>query len=171
MEGPFQEAVSGQPRVFGRYTEPARVVIYFARREANLHGSPKIGTEHLLLGLLIGDRRLARSVLGSGGFIKRYVSSASAIRSISRKVPAVGNAAPWDKMLPLTLELRYVLGNAASEADRVGDQFVRPTHLLLGLLEYSESVGAKLLNQEGVTLESVRARFGQVNAGLRLDWH
>jgi ATP-dependent Clp protease ATP-binding subunit ClpA len=160
MEGPFQEAESRKPRVFGRYTHPARVVIYFARREANLHGSPQIGTEHLLLGLLIGDRRLARRALGSGAFIKRYISSASAMKSIRHKVPAVGSAAPSDQTLPLTLELRYVLGKAAREADRVGDQYVRPKHLLLGLLAYSESVGAKLLHQEGVTLESVRRRLG-----------
>ena len=167
MEGSTQEAASGQPRVFGRYTEPARVVIYFARREANLHGSPEIGTEHLLLGLFLADRRLARKVLGSGGFIKRYTSSAFSMRLIRHGVPVVGKQSPPDQILPLTVELRVVLRHAANEADRVGDPHVRPEHLLFGLLTEDESVGGKLLAQQGVTLESARARLGRESQSLR----
>ena len=42
--------------MFERYTEKARRVIFFARYEASQFGSPYIETEHLLLGLLRGDK-------------------------------------------------------------------------------------------------------------------
>ena len=149
------------PSVFARYTERAKVVIFFARREANAHGSPEIGTEHLLLGLFRGDRRLARKALGSGSFIQRYTSSASAMKSIRYNVTAFGEESISDQTLPLTIELRRVLRNAAEEANHAGDKHVRSKHLLLGLLAETGSLGATLLNQEGVTLQSVRARLGE----------
>ena len=41
--------------MFERYTEKARRVIFYARYEASMFGSPYIETEHLLLGLLRED--------------------------------------------------------------------------------------------------------------------
>jgi ATP-dependent Clp protease ATP-binding subunit ClpC len=46
--------------MFERYTENAKRVIFFGRYEASQHGSREIETEHLLLGLFRGDRRLTR---------------------------------------------------------------------------------------------------------------
>lgn len=40
---------------FGRYTEKARKVIFYARYEASEFGSAYIESEHLLLGLLRED--------------------------------------------------------------------------------------------------------------------
>ncbi|HUM06932.1 MAG TPA: Clp protease N-terminal domain-containing protein [Terriglobales bacterium] len=165
MPTPVEPGSNDQPAparsVFARYTERARVIVFFARREANAHRSPEIGTEHLLLGLLRGDRRLARKALGSGTFIQRYISSASAMKSIRHNVTAFGEASISDQTLPLTIELRRVLRNAAEEANRRGDKHVRSKHLLLGLLAEAGSLGATLLNQEGVTLQSVRANLGE----------
>ena len=57
-------------------------VVFFGRYEASQYGSPEIKAEHLLLGLFRSDRGLSRRVLGCGGPIKRFISSASAINSI-----------------------------------------------------------------------------------------
>jgi len=40
--------------MFERYSEKARRVIFFARYEASQFGSPVIGAEHLVLGLVRG---------------------------------------------------------------------------------------------------------------------
>ena len=60
--------------MFERYTEKARRVIFFARYEASMFGSPCIEAEHLLLGLLREDPALASMALPS------VVVSISAIR-------------------------------------------------------------------------------------------
>jgi ATP-dependent Clp protease ATP-binding subunit ClpC len=41
-------------RMFERYTEKSRRIIFFARYEASEFGSPYIETEHLLLGVFAG---------------------------------------------------------------------------------------------------------------------
>ena len=106
------------------------MVVFFAHREANQRGSREIGTEHLLLGLLQADRRLARRVLGLGGFARRYITASSSMKSIRRNVSVSLQHSPVAQDLPLTVELRRVLKRAANEADRVGDQHIRSKHLL-----------------------------------------
>jgi ATP-dependent Clp protease ATP-binding subunit ClpC len=49
--------------MFERYTEKARRVMIFARYEASAFGCPYIETEHILLGLLRGDKPLANRFL------------------------------------------------------------------------------------------------------------
>ena len=138
--------------MFERYTESAKRATFFGRYEASQYGSSEIKTEHLLLGPLRGDRRLARRVLGSGGPIKRFTSSASSIQSIRRNISVVGRKIPTSEDLPLSNESQRVLAFAAEEADRhIGSE-----HLLLGLLKENHSLAAQLLSGEGVTL--VRAR-------------
>jgi ATP-dependent Clp protease ATP-binding subunit ClpC len=44
--------------MFEPYSEKARRVIFFARYEASQFGSPVIGAEHLLLGLVRGEKLL-----------------------------------------------------------------------------------------------------------------
>src|SRR6202167_4294064 len=53
--------------MFERYTEKARRVIFFARYEASQFGSPYIGTEHLLLGLLREEKCFAAEILHERG--------------------------------------------------------------------------------------------------------
>jgi ATP-dependent Clp protease ATP-binding subunit ClpA len=82
------------------------------------------------------------------------------MESIRRKVSVVGQKISTSQDLPLSAALKRVLHHAAEEVDPIGDQHIRSTHLLVGLLAEAGSVGAKLLNQQGVTLESVRAKLG-----------
>jgi hypothetical protein len=51
-------ACSDDKRMFERYTEKARRVIFFARYEASQFGAPAIEPEHLLLGLMREDKTL-----------------------------------------------------------------------------------------------------------------
>jgi ATP-dependent Clp protease ATP-binding subunit ClpC len=47
--------------MFERYAQNARRVIFHAREEAMLYGSPYIESEHLLLGILRENESLAKS--------------------------------------------------------------------------------------------------------------
>jgi ATP-dependent Clp protease ATP-binding subunit ClpC len=142
--------------MFDRYTESAKRVIFFGRYEASRYGSPEIRTEHLLLGLFRGDRRLARKVLGSGGPIKRFLSSSSSIESIRGNIRVVGRNISTSEDIPLSEESKQVLEYASEEADRLTDRHIRSKHLLLGLLRENQGLAAQLLNGKGVTLERAR---------------
>src|ERR1019366_6455820 len=63
--GGCSSGTRGDGCMFGRYTEEARGVIFFARYEASQFGSPYIETEHLLLRLLREDKALTNRFLRS----------------------------------------------------------------------------------------------------------
>ena len=138
--------------MFEIYTEKARRVIFFARYEASQFGSPFIGTEHLLLGLLREDKALAVASLHSYeavGAIRKQIESARPVREkISTAIE-----------LPLSDDSRSVLAYAAEEAGRLQSKHIGTEHLLLGLLRVTDTFAAQLLNIYGVSLDSAREKF------------
>ena len=100
--------------MFERYNEPARRSLFFARYEASMLGSPVIGTEHLLLGVLKEREPLITQLLGTANV------TADALRQmIYARVGA--SAAPLDISveIPFSRDAKDVLQYAAQEADRL----------------------------------------------------
>jgi hypothetical protein len=140
--------------MFERYTEKARRVIFFARYEASLFGSPYIETEHLLLGLLREDKRLASLFLHSD-------VPADAIRKKIEQHTAIRDRISTSVDLPLSNESERILTYAAEEAKRLGHKHTGTEHVLLGMLRVEGSFAAQLLTDTGVTLEDARLRLAQ----------
>jgi hypothetical protein len=133
--------------MFERYTEHARRSIFFARYEASMFGSTYIETEHLLLGILRDDKRVA-SQLGL---------TADGIRKeIEQIAPATGERVSTSVDLPLSHESKQVLRFAAEEADALNHKHIHTSHQVLGLLRIEDSLAAKLLRTHGVEYERYR---------------
>ncbi|SRR5581483_1817951 len=143
--------------MFERYTEPSRRVIFYARYMASQARTPEIGTEHLLLGLLRVDMRLAARFLGSPWAAEEIW------REIERTKPVHG-ITPGAVDLPLSPESKRVLLLAAEEADRLSSNKIRTEHLLLALLRDEASSAGALLQGRGLHLHSTREE-------LRLNPH
>ena len=140
--------------MFERYTEKARRIIFVARYEANQFGSPYIETEHILLGLLREDKALANAFLGSH----------TAVESIRRQIEQ--HTVPREKVassvdLPLSHECKRVLAYGAEEAERLNHKHIGTEHLLLGLLREEKCFAARLLHEQGLTIDSVREQLQQ----------
>jgi ATP-dependent Clp protease ATP-binding subunit ClpC len=134
--------------MFERFTEKARRVIFFGRFEASQFGSPLIGTEHLLLGLLREDKGLTRRFLRVGGLdgIRKEIEQHTTVRqSVSTSVD-----------LPLSNESKRVLHYASEEADQLEHKHIGTEHLLLGVLREENCFAAKLLTDRGIRLEALR---------------
>ena len=143
--------------MFERYTEAARRVIFFGRYEAAKYGSPYIETEHLLLGLLHEDHKLAL----------RLLQSEQAIAALKAQVrsPETAAAASTAVDLPLSDECKRVLAYGAEDAERMGHQHIGTEHLLLGFLREEGSRAALALRQAGLGLSFVRQQIrGQPQA-------
>ena len=137
--------------MFERYTERARRVIFFARYEASMFGSPYIETEHLLLGLLREDKGLLRELIPNlnAESIRQQIEGATLIREkIHTSVD-----------LPLSNECKRVLAYAAEEAERLNHRHIGTEHLFLGLLREEKTFAARLLTESGVRIESARAEI------------
>jgi len=131
--------------VFERYTEGARRAIFFARYEASQYGSPYIETEHLLLGTLREDKRLARSVL-------RQAGAAESIRKEIEAQVIRGKRISTSVEMPLSAESKRVLQYAANSAEKLGHRHVDTVHLLLGILREENCTAARILR--GYCVES-----------------
>jgi hypothetical protein len=135
--------------MFERYTEKARRVIFFARYEASNFGSPYIGTEHLLLGLLREDKALSN----------RFLRSHTALESIRKQIEEHTTAREHVSTsvdLPLSNECQRVLAYAAEEAERLSHKHIGTEHLLLGLLREEKSFAAQILQERGLRLAAAR---------------
>jgi hypothetical protein len=138
--------------MFERYTEKARRVIFFARYEASRYGTPCIETEHILLGVLREDKRIAHMLL-----------PARAEESIREQIAARTSqpmSIPTSVDLPLSNESKRVLAYAAEEAERLAHRHIGSEHLFLGLLREKKCFAEELLRDHGIELEKARQKVG-----------
>jgi ATP-dependent Clp protease ATP-binding subunit ClpA len=132
---------------FQRFTDRARRTVTLAQEEARGLGHNYVGTEHLLLGLLVEQQGLAWRVLDHMGV------SASAARGQVEATIGRGSGTPAGP-IPFTPRSKRVLGLARKEAKRLSHNYIGTEHLLLGLVREGEGVAARVL----ATLGADRAR-------------
>ncbi len=135
--------------MFGRFTEKAQHVIYYAQEEARAMNYPAVGTEHLLLGILReGESVAARALIGMGVDLEK-------VREIVLRTLAPGKE-PVGNEITITPRVKKVLALAQDEAVRWGVNYIGTEHLLLGILREGEGVASQVLDELGVEPEKVR---------------
>ncbi|HEX8862010.1 MAG TPA: Clp protease N-terminal domain-containing protein [Actinomycetes bacterium] len=141
-----------------RVTERAQNVVHQAKGEAGRLGHDRVGTQHLLLGLLTDHQCLAAVTL------RELEIRPETVRQ--RVEETVGRGQGQDVMglyLPMTKPATLILGLAGREATRLEADRVGTEHLLLGLASEGEGVAARVLQELGAGLlelrEAVAARY------------
>lgn len=143
--------------MFERYTETARRTIFYARYEASQFGSSYIEAEHLLLAVFRVDKPL----------VSQYLASSAKVEAVRHSIAQRGKPGvktPTSVDLPLSQESKRVLAYAAEESERMGHAVIGTPHLLLGLLREEGSFAAKLLREQGLKVNEVRASVRQSEA-------
>ena len=140
--------------MFERYTEKARRVIFFARYEASQYGAASIESEHLLLGLLREDWALNKRIL-------RQKGTAEDIRKEIEGQITIGKRVSTSVEMPLSVESKHILNWAFEEAERLGDKHVGTEHLLLGILREEKCLAARVLQNRGVALNTLRVELAE----------
>ena len=149
--------------MFDRFTDRARKVMNLGRQEAQRLHHEYIGTEHILLGLVLEGSGVAANVLRS-----LEVDLDQVRVEVEKMVPTgeAGAAAPTPQ-LPFTPRSKRVLELAFEEAGTLGHNYIGTEHLLLGLLRESDSVASKVLKNLGLKLGEVRQEvMEQLEAGM-----
>jgi ATP-dependent Clp protease ATP-binding subunit ClpC len=145
-----------------RVTERAQDAVLHAKGEAGRLGHDRVGTEHLLLGLLGDQQCLAAATLSELGIPLQTVSG--------RVEETVGRGQGRDVMglyLPMTKPATLVLALAGREAMRLEADRLGTEHLLLGLASEGEGVAAQILQELGAGLLELReAVAAQYAAGV-----
>lgn len=145
----------------GIFSKKAKAVLQAARMAARNLGSDSISTEHLLLGLVREDSGFAAETLTAlkvnlnelGENVQRSLTSNGGIMT-------VGDA--HGALLSFTIRCKAALFNAAKIAKDEGDQYIGPEHLMLAILQQSESPAAGTLSTFGVTFENFQQALQQI---------
>jgi hypothetical protein len=133
---------------FDRYTHRARRVVVLARHHARF--SERVGTEHLLLGLL--DE--------SGGLAAKTIAELEASEGTTRMAvlnELDGTVRQRPDPQPFTAHCKKALELAVRASLRHGHTFVGTEHLLLGLLAVDDGAAARALDRTGVTAQAAEA--------------
>jgi ATP-dependent Clp protease ATP-binding subunit ClpC len=132
------------------FTQRAEQALKLAHAEALRLGHNYIGTEHLLLGLILLGEGVAVMVLNKLGV------NLQLLRKEVEKAVGKGTTTKPSESLPFTARVKKVLALSAHEARRLGHDYIGTEHLLLGLLKEGEGEGANALKNLNVDLEKAR---------------
>ena len=146
----------------GIFSAKAKAVLQAARMAARNLGSDCVSTEHLLLGLVREDsgfavetlKALRVNLVDMSEDIQRSLSSNGGLMTIG------GN--PRDGLLQFTVRAKAVLFNAAKIAKEEGDQYIGPEHLMLAILQQSDSPAVGILSTYNITFENFQQTLDQL---------
>ena len=137
------------PRVFENFSERGRQTIVLAQAEARELQHSYIGTEHLLLGILMEGGGVAVDVLDSLGVTGDRARAEVVRMAGSGPDPVAGQK-------PFTPRTRDVLLRANRIRLSLGADAVEPEHLLLALVRDDGGVAIRVLTRFGVDPETIR---------------
>lgn len=135
--------------MFERFTEQAIKVIMLAQEEARRLGHNFVGTEQLLLGLIAEGKGIAGKVLAESA-----INLKDARIEVEKIIGRGSGFAPAE--IPFTPRVKRVLEASLEEARKLDTNYIGTEHLLLGLLQDSEGVAAKVLDNLGVDTSKIR---------------
>ncbi len=145
------------------FTERGKKVVQLAHREALRMGHDVIGTEHILLGLLVEGEGVAAQVLNSLGV------NFQEVRRQTEELVGKGQPILRPIDLPLSPRAKRVLDLAIKEARNMGVNYVGTEHVLLGLLAEGEGVAARILLSSGVDSVIVQREISRFIANNEAD--
>jgi hypothetical protein len=136
-------------RVLENYSDGARRVVSLATMEARRLDHPRVGTEHLLLGLLSDDDSEPADVLRAAG-----VSLAAARHKVVEALGADAGS-PNSEALPFSPRAQRALERAGRFSRKEQEPEVTAGHVLLGVLDV-EGLACQVLRGLGVDIARLR---------------
>jgi len=137
--------------MFERFTDQARRVLALAQEEARMRNCDRVGTEHLLLGLIQEREGIALAALSSLGISPEMVR-----RQVEEITGQSQGQEPSGRYTQYTLRAKKALDLALREALQLGHHHIGTEHILLSLIREGEGPAAQALLELGADLSLVR---------------
>lgn len=136
--------------MFERFTDRARRVVVLAQEHARGLNHDRIGTEHLLLGVLDENGGVAPRVFEALGVERATLGDAilAAVRQGTAILPT--------EHIPFTPRAKRALEGALREAVRMGHRYIGVEHILVALAAGTDGIAAEVLRAHGLTVERIR---------------
>ena len=143
------------------FTGRARQVVVYAQEEVRGFGHDRVGTEHILLGLLRQEEGLAARVLEYLGL------TVERVREQVVRIVGPGEAALPSGEIPFTPRASRVLEMSLREAQGLGQNVINTEHILLGLVRENDGVASRILLELDVEPERIRNEVIRMSGGHR----
>ncbi|GAA5422064.1 MAG: ATP-dependent Clp protease ATP-binding subunit [Tetragenococcus halophilus] len=134
------------------FTQRAKEVLQIAQEEAKRFKHQTVGSEHVLLALLIEPNGIA------GKTLREMNVNENDIREEIEHLTGYGTMTsyPVSGYLPYSPRARQIFAYAGDEAKRLGSSQVGTEHLLLGLLRDEEILASRIMLNLGLSLAKMR---------------
>ena len=143
-----QASNHGTQDFFDRFTENAKHSLEFADAIAAQLGSPYIGTEHMLLGVLQQEQSVGSQILRDAGV---SIDRAQVAMTVAPSVMSLGLNKGLSETAKLTLTLSYRI------AQEFGQTYAGTEHILFAILNQKNARANAVLREIAVDPESIRS--------------
>ncbi|OLP18896.1 ATP-dependent Clp protease ATP-binding subunit ClpC [Leptolyngbya sp. 'hensonii'] len=140
--------------MFELFTDKAIKAVMIAQEEARRLKHNFVGTEQILLGVIGEQTSVAAQVLTQLG-----VTFQEARLEVERIIGQGAGFVPPE--IPFTPKVKRVFEQALQEARQLGDRYVTPEHLLLGITVESDGVALRVLENLKVDISTLRAEIAK----------
>lgn len=137
-----------------RLTNDAKAVLQYAQEVAQKFHHDYVGTEHILLGLVLNTDGIAGLLLNQLGLTPENVT-----RAIEQHV-GWGQDSPTK--LRLTPRTKRAMELAVREANRLEQNYVGTEHMLAGILEEGSGMAVQILEDMDIDLDLVSQRLSEL---------
>jgi ATP-dependent Clp protease ATP-binding subunit ClpC len=137
-------------QLWERFSGHARRAVLLAHDETQRAKMERIGTEHMLLGLLRLGEGMAIDILHGLDVDLDW------LRGELRRQLEVGPVQKTTSEIAFTPEAQKVLSYAYNEAKNMGQTYIGTEHLLVGLVRENRGGAYRVLKESGVDLGKVR---------------
>lgn len=136
--------------MFGRFSERAQKVLYYAQEAAQSFKHGYVGTEHILLGILKENDGAGKKVLNENNITEEKV------RELIEEYEGKGEMNLYRNEIPLTPRTKRLLELSLLEARKLNNNYITPEHILLALIGESEGVAYTILSNLGLDFEKTQ---------------
>ena len=134
------------------FTESAKIVLAIAQEEAKYFKHQSVGSEHLLLALVLEPKGIA------GKTLRQLNTDKNDIREEIEHLTGYGTVKSYPKgaYLPYSPRAKQIFAYAGDEAKRLGASKIGTEHILLGLLRDEDILASRILLNLGLSLSKMR---------------
>ena len=132
--------------MFNRFTERARNILMYANDESKKFKHGYVGTEHILLGILLEEDSIAKNLLNDFGV--KYDNSKELLETYIGYGTTEIQIAPNE--IALTPRTKRLFEISLVEARALNQNYITPEHMLLAIIREAEGVAYTILANLGV---------------------
>ena len=136
--------------MFGRFSDRAQKVLYYAQQSAQYFKHGYVGTEHILIGILKEDSGSAKQILEANNVTEEKVIQ------LVEEYEGKGEINLYRNEIPLTPRTKRLLELGLMEARNLNHNYITPEHILLALISESEGVAYTILVNLGLDFEKIK---------------